>query len=87
MSALRTPWHVEHKRGLGPIVVDAKGAHIATVYAATQGDLIAAAPDLRAALQTMVDNYLETYGDEGEDAPASVKAALAAIAKATGSAA
>ena len=45
--------------------------------------LIAAAPDLLIALTTMVMNYEDAYGDEGADAPESVKAAKVAIRKAT----
>ena len=38
--------------------------------------------ELIASLQGMVDAYLDCYGDEGEDAPESVKRARAALAKA-----
>lgn len=46
--------------------------------------LMNAAPDLLAALTAMVNNYVDCYGDEGDDAPPEIKAAQAAIAKATG---
>lgn len=86
------PWHVGGK--FDSIVYDADGCAIAnaTTYHGKHADraasenarLIAAAPDLLAALRDMVANYVDTYGDEGDDAPATVKAALAAIAKAEG---
>ncbi len=42
-------------------------------------DLFCAAPALLKALEGMVDEYVATYGDEGDDAPETVKAAQAAI--------
>lgn len=57
---------------------------VATGEAEANARLIAAAPELLAALQAMVDNYVDTYGDEGDDAPGSIKTARAAIAKARG---
>ena len=46
--------------------------------------LIAAAPELLEALSAVTNNYIDTYGDEGNDAPESIKVALATIAKAEG---
>ena len=40
--------------------------------------------ELLAALEGMVTAYIYTYGDEGDDAPETIKAAHAAIAKARG---
>lgn len=74
------------------------GGHVATVWSGVRAGakhtptmeavrknaaLFAAAPKLLAALQLMVANYEECYGDEGKDAPESVKQAKAAIAAAT----
>jgi len=47
-----TPWRAEFKASMGStFIVGENGAHIATVYLASQGQLIAAAPKLLDSLE------------------------------------
>ncbi len=57
---------------------EAFGGHIPDTYA----NLFTAAPAMLKALEGMVNEYVATYGDEGDDAPDTVKAAIAAAAQA-----
>lgn len=93
------PWFVDHK---SPFLVrahdDIDGRHIAHVGPANyvprfdvdepNARLIAAAPELLEALQSIVENYgYSSYpSDEDKESSPEVVAARAAIAKATGSA-
>lgn len=77
----RNTWKAKQQRGLGMIVVDANGAHIATVHQDSKAQLIAAAPELLAVCQ----RFLEfANGEFFAYPPGSLQELGQAVAKATG---
>jgi hypothetical protein len=79
-TAQHAPWRAEFKAKLGSaVIVGANGAHIATVHLPTQGTLIAAAPELLSACRGLL-----AIAETGVSSLGAIRAARAAIARATG---